>query len=111
MTAMGRRVASVIGLDPAGAAEYERLHTNVWEDVLRQIARSKIRNYSIYRYGDLLFSYYEYVGQDLDADLATMAADPVTQRWWELCSPFQQPVPERASGEWWHVLDEIFHVD
>jgi len=111
VTAVGRRIASVIGLDPAGAAEYERLHTNVWEDVLRQIARSKIRNYSIYRYGDLLFSYYEYMGHDLDADLAAMAADPVTQRWWELCSPLQRPVPERASGEWWHVLDEIFHAD
>ena len=35
----------------------------------QQIARSNIRNYSIYRYGDLLFSYFEYVGEDLDADL------------------------------------------
>ena len=106
-----RRVASVIGLDPAGAVEYEYLHANVWDDVLRQIARSNIRNYSIYRYGDLLFSYYEYVGEDLDADLTAMAADPSTQRWWALCSPLQRPVPERGSGEWWHVLREVFHVD
>lgn len=106
-----RRVGSVIGLDPAGAAEYERLHANVWDDVLEQIARSNIRNYSIYRYGDLLFSYYEYVGEDLDADLAAMAADPVTQRWWALCSPLQRPVGERGPGEWWHALDEVFHAD
>jgi L-rhamnose mutarotase len=110
MTAV-RRVASVIGLDPAGAAEYERLHADVWPDVLRHIARSNIHNYSIYRYGDLLFSYYEYVGEDLDADLASMAADPTTQRWWALCSPLQRPVAERGAGQWWHVLPEVFHVD
>ena len=110
MTAV-RRVASVIGLDPASVAEYERLHSNVWEDVLRHIARSGIRNYSIYRHGELLFSYYEYMGEDLDADLAAMAADPVTRRWWALCSPLQRPVAECGPGEWWHALDEIFHVD
>ena len=106
-----RRVASVIGLDPAGAAEYERLHASVWDEVLAQIARSGIRNYSIYRYRDLLFSYYEYEGEDLDADLAAMAADPATQRWWALCEPLQRPVAERGPGQWWHSLDEVFHVD
>ena len=40
----GRRLASVIGLDPAGAAEYEHLHASVWDDVLRQIAASGIRD-------------------------------------------------------------------
>jgi len=106
-----RRVGSVIGLDPAGVAEYERLHRHVWDDVLAQIARSNIRNYSIYRYGDLLFSYYEYVGEDLEADLAAMAADPVTTRWWALCEPLQRPLPERGPGQWWHALPEVFHVD
>ena len=106
-----RRVGSVIGLDPAGAAEYERLHAAVWDGVRHQIARSNIRNYSIYRYGDLLFSYYEYVGDDLDADLAAMAVDPVTREWWALCSPLQRPLPERGPGEWWHTLPEVFHVD
>jgi L-rhamnose mutarotase len=106
-----QRVAAVIGLEPSGTAEYERLHANVWDEVLRQIDRSNIRNYSIFRYGELLFSYFEYVGDDLAADLAAMAADPDTRRWWALCSPLQRPVPERGSGEWWHVLTEVFHVD
>jgi L-rhamnose mutarotase len=83
----------------------------VWADVLRRIARSNIRNYSIFRYGDLLFSYFDYAGDDLAADLAAMADDPVTRQWWALCSPLQRPVTERRSGEWWHVLREVFHVD
>jgi L-rhamnose mutarotase len=106
-----RRVASVIGLPSEGAAEYERLHAEVWPTVLAQIERSGIRNYSIYRYGELLFSYFEYVGADYDADMAAMAADAETQRWWALCSPLQRTVPERADGEWWHELPEFFHTD
>lgn len=106
-----QRIGSVIGLKPENREEYERIHADVWPTVLKQIASSNIRNYSIYRYGDLLFSYFEYVGSDFAADMAKMAADPETQRWWAICEPMQSPVPERADGEWWATLPELFHVD
>jgi L-rhamnose mutarotase len=76
-----KRVGSVIGLPAANAAEYERLHREVWPGVQEQISRSNIRNYSIFRFGEVLFSYFEYVGDDFEADMAAMAADPVTQEW------------------------------
>jgi len=25
--------------------------------------------------------------------------------------PMQTPVDERAEGEWWHTIEEVFHVD
>ena len=106
-----QRYASVIGIKTEHRAEYERLHADVWPDVLAQIATSTIRNYSIYRYGELLFSYFEYVGDDFDADMAKMAADPTTQKWWDVCKPLQTPLPDRADGEWWASIPEIFHVD
>ena len=80
-----KRYASVIGLKPEHRAEYERLHADVWPDVLKQIYVSNIRNYSIYRYGEILFSYFEYIGDDFEGDMARMAEDPTTQRWWDLC--------------------------
>lgn len=106
-----RRVASVIGLSSEGAAEYERLHAAVWPAVLAQIERSNIRNYSIYRHQDLLFSYFEYDGDDFAGDMSLMAADPETQRWWELCKPLQRPVADVEGDEWWHELPEVFHTD
>jgi L-rhamnose mutarotase len=106
-----QRFGSVIGLKPENREEYERIHADVWPTVLKQIAASNIRNYSIYRYGDLLFSYFEYVGSDFAADMAKMAADPETQRWWAICEPMQSPVAQRADGEWWATLPELFHVD
>ncbi len=105
-----QRFASVIGLKPENRAEYEKLHADVWPDVLAQIAKSNIKNYSIYRYGEILFSYFEYVGNDFEGDMAKMAEDPTTQKWWEVCKPLQLPVPERADGEWWAGIPEIFHT-
>lgn len=106
-----RRVSSAIGLPAENAAEYERLHREVWPAVQEQISRSNIRNYSIYRFGEVLFAYFEYVGDDFEADMAAMAADPVTQEWWAVCSPLQRPFEERADGEWWMQLPELYHQD
>ena len=105
------RIASVIGLQPDGIAEYERLHADVWPSVIAQLRDSNITNYSIYRFGELLFSYMEYTGDDFEADMAAMAADQSTQDWWAVCMPLQVPFEERAEGEWWMELPEIFHLD
>ena len=106
-----QRFGQVIGVRAQDAGEYIRLHSEVWPGVLKKIAECNIRNYSIYRYGDLLFAYFEYHGDDIDADMAAMAADETTQKWWDLCKPMQKPVDDRAEGEWWHDIEEVFHID
>ena len=106
-----RRYGSVIGLKPEHAAEYARLHADAWPGVLSKITECGIRNYSIYRHENLLFSYFEYVGRDFEADMARMAEDPTTQEWWAVCKPMQEPVPNTGPGGWWTDLDELFHLD
>jgi L-rhamnose mutarotase len=106
-----KRIASVIGLPPESVEQYERLHADVWPAVLARLSASNVANYSIYRYGELLFSYMEYVGEDYDADMADMAADPATQEWWAVCEPLQRPLADRAEGEWWHEVPEVFHLE
>ena len=95
-----KRYGSVIGLRPEQMAEYKRVHAAVWPEVLAQIRRSNIRNYSIYlrEPENLMFAYFEYVGTDFAADMAAMAADPKTQEWWALCNPMQKPLDTRADG-------------
>ena len=111
-----KRYGAVIGLEETKAEEYKTLHAAVWPEVLAMIRACHIRNYSIYlrRLDDgrlYLFSYFEYVGDDYDADMARMAADPTTQHWWSVCMPCQRPLENRASGEWWASMDEVFHAD
>jgi L-rhamnose mutarotase len=106
-----RRFGQVIGLKPEQIEAYERLHAAVWPGVLATIAACNIRNYSIFRYGDLLFAYFEYHGDDYEADMAKMAADPTTQEWWSRTAPMQVPMETRAPGEWWTTMKEVFHTE
>ena len=108
-----QRMGQVIGLNAEKIAEYKRLHAAVWPDVLKMITACNIRNYSIFlkQPENLLFSYFEYVGTDYAADMAAMAADPVTQEWWSVCMPMQSPLETRKDGEWWASIDEVFHTD
>jgi L-rhamnose mutarotase len=43
--------------------------------------------------------------------MAKMAADPKTQGWWSIMMPMQEPIPNRAGGEWWASMEEVFHTD
>ena len=107
-----KRMGHVIGLKADHLEEYKRLHAAVWPEVLDRLRQSHITNYSIFlREPELLmFSYWEYTGSDFDADAAAIAADPVTQRWWALCGPMQQPLDSRSDGEWWAGMEEVFHL-
>jgi len=84
---------------------------HAWPEVLDAIRRSNIRNYSIYYKDGYLFSYFEYVGDDFEADMAKMAADPKTQEWWAIMKPMQRPLESRRPGEWWAEMEEVFHTD
>ena len=91
--------------------EYKELHANPWPGVLKTIHDCNIRNYSIYLKDGFLFGYYEYIGDDYAADMAKMAADPVTQEWWKHTDPCQEPLSTRKEGEWWATMEEVFHCD
>src|SRR5579884_2382245 len=106
-----RRYGQIIGLKPEQITAYEQIHASVWPEVLAMIEACHIRNYTIFRHGNLLFGYFEYVGEDYEADMARMAADPKTQEWWKLTDPLQEPVESRAPGEWWAMMREVFHTD
>jgi L-rhamnose mutarotase len=110
-----RRFASVTGLRPEKAAYYEQLHAHPWAGVARMIKQCHIRNYSIYVHEidgrPFLFSYLEYMGDDLAADMRRMAADPETQRWWKETNPCQIPLPDAAkAGKIWSDAREVFHL-
>ncbi len=106
-----KRVGQVIRVRPESIDAYEQLHAEPWPGVLATLRAANIRNYTIYRHRELLFATYEYVGDDYAADLARIAADPVTRSWWQLTDAMQEPYPERAEGSWWLDLPEVFHAD
>ena len=105
------RIGQMIKVKPEGKADYIKWHANPLPGVNEMIKECNIQNYSIYIRGDYMFSYFEYVGEDFDADMAKMAADPTTQKWWDIVKPLMQPLDDRLEGEFWSDMGEIYHLD
>ncbi len=105
------RFGQVVRLRPEHAEAYRALHRDPWPDVLAKISECNITNYSIFERDGMLFAYFEYTGNDLDSDLAKMAADPGTQRWWRLTDPCQERIPGHDGPRPWAEMTEVFHHD
>ncbi|MDB5127926.1 L-rhamnose mutarotase [Mucilaginibacter sp.] len=111
-----KRYASITGLKPDSIQVYKNLHAHTWPAVLKKIRECNIRNYSIYIKEidgkPYLFSYFEYTGNDFNADMKKMAADSITQKWWQKTDPTQSPLPDAAAkGKIWSNMEEIFHTN
>jgi L-rhamnose mutarotase len=91
--------------------EYTRYHAKVWPEVAERIQECNIRGYTIFHHDGYLFAYFDYVGNDFEADMQKMADHPKTQEWWAIMKPMQQPLESRQQGEWWAEMDEVFHLD
>ncbi|HPS55437.1 MAG TPA: L-rhamnose mutarotase [Sedimentisphaerales bacterium] len=110
-----KRIGSIIGIEEKNILAYTQLHKTVWPGVLASIEKCNIRNYSIYlgqieRGNWLLFSYFEYIGNDFEGDMAKIG-DEVTKVWWTYTDPLQRPLPTRKEGEHWATMEEIFHTN
>ncbi len=75
-----RRVCFQLQLKPGHLEQYRAAHAAVWPDMLRALDETGWRNYSIFLRPDgLVIGYFE--TDDLDANLAGMAATDVNARW------------------------------
>lgn len=108
---MVRRFGQIIKVKPEGREQYIKYHANPLPEVNRMIKECHLRNYSIFIRGDLMFTYFEYTGDDYAADMAKMAADPATQYWWDLVKPLMQPLEDRQKGDYWSDMQEIFYLE
>lgn len=116
----GRRYGQVIKLKPLYADEYISLHKNAWPGILKRISNCNIQDYSIFYdpRTSLLFGTFTYTGKDFDTDMAAMAADEETQRWWAVTDSMQESLNAETGAKssvdggrdgWWREMDEVFH--
>lgn len=111
-----QRYGSVIGVKQETLDEYKKMHAEPWPEINAQLKDSNIQNYSIYltEFPDgnhYLFSYFEYVGDDFEADMKKMAEDPKTKEWWSHTDPMQIPLSNKKPDEWWKNMEEVYHLD
>jgi L-rhamnose mutarotase len=108
-----KRMCRVISIKPDIIDEYKRVHAAVWPEILEAIAKSNVKNYSIFlkEPENLLISYWEYHGTDYARDMEEIKSAPRMQEWWDITDPMQVPLATRGDGEWWADVPEVFHTD
>jgi L-rhamnose mutarotase len=107
-----KRVGMVIGIKPEKIAEYKELHADSNPGVRDLLTKYHMRNFSIYlheidgKYYE--FGYYEYTGNDFEADMAKLAAEPRNKEWLSICDPMQVPLKGYKS---WAEMEEVYRND
>lgn len=97
--------------DPALITEYERLHKNVWPEILESISSSGIEKMDVYRFGNRLFMIMEVSDQfSFDQKTAADKANEKVQEWENLMWKYQQALPGAKAGEKWVLMDKIFEL-
>ena len=96
---------------PEDLEKYKMHHADPMPGVNEMIKKCHLKNYSIFSRGEYLFAYFEYDGDDFDADMAMMAEDPNTQAWWDVVKPLMQPLPDRAEGEFWSDMESVYYLE
>ena len=74
-------------LKPEKVEDYVQLHAAPWPELLQLIKACHIHNYSISIRGTELYTYYEYTGEDYEADMKMMNESLVMQKWWTFSKP------------------------
>jgi L-rhamnose mutarotase len=108
-----KRVGKVIEIKEDRLEEYKTLHAGSNPGVRDLLSAVNIQNFSIYvtqlpdgKY--YLFSYYEYTGEDYQADMAKLDAEPRIKKWLEMCNSTQISL-QKESG--WKVMDPVYYND
>ena len=104
-----KRVGMLIGIKAEMIEQYKSLHADSHEGVRDLLGKYHIQNFSIYlqKIGDKWyeFGYYEYSGDDFEADMAQLNSEPRNIAWLEMCDPMQVPLP---GADGWQEMERIY---
>ena len=97
--------------DPAAISAYREHHQRVWPEVLESLRREGVRHMEILILGRRLVMVLE-VNNGLD--VRRMFADhtvshPRVLEWERLMQSLLEPASGAPPGEWWAVMEPVFH--
>ncbi|MEV3938234.1 L-rhamnose mutarotase [Glycomyces sp. NPDC049804] len=107
---MSQRVCFTLRVRPERLDEYRTRHTAVWPEMLRALAQTGWRNYSLFLDRDgLLVGYLE--TEEFDAARAGMREHEVNARWQAEMAPFFEGTDGAAADDALHLLTEVFNLE
>ena len=108
-----KRVGMVIRIKPEYIGEYKKLHAGDNPGVRDLLTEANLHNFSIFLHqlddGNWYeFGYYEYTGDNFEADMAKLEKHPRNIEWLEICDPMQIPL---EGYEGWAEMEQVYFND
>ena len=97
-----KRIGLVTKLKPEMADEYFSLHNEIWPKVVKNAHDANIRNYTIFRKGLYLLSYFEYIGNNYEEDMKIKNSKSETIKWQQTTGKCLDPDFKEILFEGWH---------
>ena len=106
-----KRVGMVIKIKPEFIEEYKALHADSNPGVRDLLREANMQNFSIFLHqlddGNWYeFGYYEYTGNDFEADMEKLDNHPRNIEWLKICDPMQIPL-EGYGG--WAEMEQVYY--
>ena len=103
-----QRIAFQLRIRPGKAEEYDEAHRHVWPELLAELERFGVSDYSIFRRGQQLFLYMRV--PDFASLTENLRRSEINQRWQAKMAPLFEPVPDLAPGETFAMMQEVFFM-
>jgi L-rhamnose mutarotase len=103
-----KRFAFILRLREGAAEEYDRAHREIWPEMIEMLKRGGIREYSIFRRGNLLFLTLEAV--DFESAFSQFDTEPVNLRWQAALGHLFEPHEDLQPGERFPMMEEVFYL-
>lgn len=106
-----KRVGMVIKIKAEHIEEYKRLHADENPGVRDLLTEANMHNFSIFLHqlddGNWYeFGYYEYTGNDFEADMEKLDKHPRNIEWLKICDPMQIP---QEGYDGWAEMEQVYY--
>lgn len=103
-----QRVAFQLRVKADKIEEYDRAHQAVWPELLQELKRFGVREYSIFRREQQLFLFMQV--PDFQQLLAQLRGSEINQEWQQVMAPLFEPVPGLKPDEAFAMMHEVFYM-
>ncbi|MCQ2477927.1 MAG: L-rhamnose mutarotase [Clostridia bacterium] len=93
---------------PEKVEDYIKLHSEPWPELMALLEEFHIHHYSISVRGTQVFTYYEYTGNNYEADMDYMDKSEIMQSWWKFSKPC---FLHHDVGHYYANINEVFYKE
>jgi L-rhamnose mutarotase len=103
-----KRVGFTMQLKPGKEAEYKRRHDAIWPEMVQELERAGVRDYSIYldKRTNTLFASQKVTEHNTSDKLPTRE---IVKKWWAYMADLMETNPDNSPVV--YDLEEMFYMD